>query len=192
MNEQLIEADLQRSVDALRAGGVILYPTDTIWGLGCDASNSRAIEKIYTIKKRTESKSLIILVSNEEMLAEYGGMVPAIVHDLIDQYDRPLTIIYPEARNLPKNLIASDGTIAIRIVRHDFCRRLISRFGKPITSTSANVSGTPSPASFNAIGTEVIQAVDYTVAFGRDDLKSALPSTIIRISANGEFEIIRN
>ncbi|PKP18668.1 MAG: threonylcarbamoyl-AMP synthase [Bacteroidetes bacterium HGW-Bacteroidetes-22] len=192
MNEELINADLDQSVDALRKGGVILYPTDTIWGLGCDATNSKAVEKIYTIKKRNEGKSLIILVDSEEMLTHYVQSVPAIVHDLIEQYERPLTIIYPDARNLPKNLIAPDGSIAIRIVRNVFCRGMIAQFGKPITSTSANVSGLPSPASFQAIPEEVILAVDYTVAHGRDDLKATFPSTIIRIDTNGEFEIIRS
>lgn len=192
MNEELINTDLDQSVEVLKRGGVILYPTDTIWGLGCDATNGKAIEKIYTIKKRNEGKSLIILVDGEEMLTHYVQSVPSIVHDLIEQYDRPLTIIYPEARNLPKNLIAPDGSIAIRIVRHVFCSRMIAQFGKPITSTSANVSGLSSPASFHTISDEVKQIVDYTVVFGRDDLKAAFPSTIIRIDPNGEFEIIRS
>ncbi len=192
MNEELINADLDQSVEFLKKGCIILYPTDTIWGLGCDATNGKAIEKIYAIKKRNEGKSLIILVDGEEMLTHYVQSVPAIVHDLVEQYDRPLTIIYPEARNLPKNLVAPDGSIAIRIVRHAFCSRLISQFGKPITSTSANVSGLPSPASYHAIPDEVKQMVDYSVILGRDDLKAASPSTIIRIDINGEFEIIRN
>lgn len=192
MNDNQFETDIGQSLLTLQNGGVILYPTDTIWGLGCDATNSRAIEKIYSIKKRSDGKSLIILVSDEDMLGRYVEKIPVIVHDLIEQYERPLTIIYPGARNLPRNLVAPDGSIAIRIVRHDFCRQLIERFGKPITSTSANVSGMASPTSFASISQEVIMSVDYVVGIDRDNLQVTLPSTIIRIDRNGEFEIIRN
>lgn len=192
MNDSILQNDLTRSLETLREGGVILYPTDTIWGLGCDATNSRAIEKVFGLKKRSESKSLIILVSNEEMLREYVAEVPAIVHDLIEQYERPLTIIYPAARNLPRNLVASDGSIAIRLVRHPFCHPLIEQFGRPITSTSANTTGYPSPASFQSVAPELIKSADYAVMFGRNNPQAAVPSTIIRIKGNGEFAIIRN
>lgn len=191
MNDLSLLNDLNSSLKTLAEGGVILYPTDTIWGIGCDATNSKAIEKVFGIKKRAESKSLIILVDSEQMLAHYVSQVPDIVHDLIEQYDRPLTIIYPSAQNLPRNLVASDGSIAIRVVRHPFCQQLISRFGKPITSTSANISGMPSPASFQSISAEVLQSVDYTVFYDRENPRAAIPSTIIRINLHGEFEIIR-
>ena len=191
MNDFSLLNDLNSSLKTLAGGGVILYPTDTIWGIGCDATNSKAIEKVFDIKKRAESKSLIILVDSEQMLAHYVSQVPDIVHDLIEQYDRPLTIIYPSAQNLPRNLVAPDGSIAIRVVRHPFCQQLISRFGKPITSTSANISGMPSPASFQSISAEVLQSVDYTVFFDRENPRAAIPSTIIRINLHGEFEIIR-
>lgn len=191
MNDLSLLNDLNSSLKTLAEGGVILYPTDTIWGIGCDATNSKAIEKVFGIKKRPESKSLIILVDSEQMLAHYVSQVPDIVHDLIEQYDRPLTIIYPSAQNLPRNLVAPDGSIAIRVVRHPFCQQLISRFGKPITSTSANISGMPSPASFQSISAEVLQNVDYTVFYDRENPRAAIPSTIIRINLHGEFEIIR-
>lgn len=191
MNDLSLLNDLNSSLKTLAEGGVILYPTDTIWGIGCDATNSKAIEKVFGIKKRAESKSLIILVDSEQMLAHYVSQVPDIVHDLIEQYDRPLTIIYPSAQNLPRNLVAPDGSIAIRVVRHPFCQQLISRFGKPITSTSANISGMPSPASFQSISAEVLQSVDYTVFYDRENPRAAIPSTIIRINLHGEFEIIR-
>ncbi|MDD2965499.1 MAG: L-threonylcarbamoyladenylate synthase [Bacteroidales bacterium] len=191
MNDISLLNDLNSSLKTLAEGGVILYPTDTIWGIGCDATNSKAIEKVFGIKKRAESKSLIILVDSEQMLAHYVSQVPDIVHDLIEQYDRPLTIIYPSAQNLPRNLVAPDGSIAIRVVRHPFCQQLISRFGKPITSTSANISGMPSPASFQSISAEVLQSVDYTVFYDRENPRAAIPSTIIRINLHGEFEIIR-
>lgn len=191
MNDFSLLNDLNSSLKTLAEGGVILYPTDTIWGIGCDATNSKAIEKVFGIKKRAESKSLIILVDSEQMLAHYVSQVPDIVHDLIEQYDRPLTIIYPSAQNLPRNLVAPDGSIAIRVVRHPFCQQLISRFGKPITSTSANISGMPSPASFQSISAEVLQSVDYTVFYDRENPRAAIPSTIIRINLHGEFEIIR-
>lgn len=191
MNDLSLLNDLNSSLKTLAEGGVILYPTDTIWGIGCDATNSKAIEKVFGIKKRAESKSLIILVDSEQMLAHYVSQVPDIVHDLIEQYDRPLTIIYPSAQNLPRNLVAPDGSIAIRVVRHPFCQQLISRFGKPITSTSANISGMASPASFQSISAEVLQSVDYTVFYDRENPRAAIPSTIIRINLHGEFEIIR-
>lgn len=191
MNDFSLLNDLNSSLKTLAEGGVILYPTDTIWGIGCDATNYKAIEKVFGIKKRAESKSLIILVDSEQMLAHYVSQVPDIVHDLIEQYDRPLTIIYPSAQNLPRNLVAPDGSIAIRVVRHPFCQQLISRFGKPITSTSANISGMPSPASFQSISAEVLQSVDYTVFYDRENPRAAIPSTIIRINLHGEFEIIR-
>jgi L-threonylcarbamoyladenylate synthase len=186
-----MEKEIKRCVDVLRSGGTILYPTDTIWGIGCDATREKAVEKVYRIKKRMESKSLIILVDAEEVLPHYMDSVPEIARDLIRSVDTPLTIIYPNARNLAKNVIAEDGTIAIRVVKNEFCRRLIQAFGKPIVSTSANISGQEPPLMFKFISEEILEQVNYVVNLYQDVLREVKPSTIIRIRENGEFEIIR-
>lgn len=186
-----MEEVIQKCIEALEQGGTILYPTDTIWGLGCDATNQKAVEKIYHIKKRMESKSLIILVEDEERLRQCTGVIPDIARDLIRSVDTPLTIIYPAARNLAKNVIAEDGSIGIRIVKNDFCETLIRRFGKPIVSTSANISGQQPPLMFKFISEEIKKEVDYIVPLYQDVLCEIKPSTIIKLKETGEFEIIR-
>jgi len=186
-----MEQDILRCLEVLKKGGTILYPTDTIWGIGCDANNPKAVEKIYRIKKRMESKSLIILVEDEERLKRHTGAIPEIAWDLLHSVDTPLTIIYPQARNLAKNVIAEDGTIAIRIVKNEFCRQLIRRFGKPIVSTSANISGQAPPLMFKLISNEIKNEVDYVVTLYQDLLQEVKPSTIIKLRETGEFEIIR-
>jgi len=143
-----IELEIEQCLKVLRNGGTILYPTDTIWGIGCDATNSKAVNKIYRLKKRVESKSLIILLDTPEKIKNYVTQVPEIALDLLENIDRPLTIIYPGAKNLAKNVIAEDNSIAIRIVKNEFCRKLIHEFDKPIVSSSANISGEPSPLVF--------------------------------------------
>lgn len=186
-----MENDIIHCVEVLKRGGTILYPTDTIWGIGCDATNPKAVEKIYRIKKRMESKSLIILVEDEARLLQHTGTVPDIAWDLIRSVETPLTIVYPQARNLAKNLVAEDGTIAIRIVKNDFCRDLIRRFGKPIVSTSANISGQTPPMMFRHISPDIRKEVDYVVTLHQDILREVKPSTIIKLNETGEFEIIR-
>jgi L-threonylcarbamoyladenylate synthase len=183
------EVDL--AVEHLRKGHVILYPTDTIWGIGCDATNETAVEKIYRIKKRMESKSLIVLLSDPEQLTSYVQKVPSISYDLISSISKPTTIIYPNAINLAKNVVADDNTIAIRITRYEFCREMVRKFGKPVVSTSANVSGEPAPLAFSKISEEVLKSVDHVVDFHRSVVHETKPSTIIKIDERGNFNIIR-
>lgn len=187
-----MEEDLKKALDVLRNGGVILYPTDTIWGLGCDATNEEAVARIYRIKKRSDSKSMLVLMENINLLERYMEEVPRIAYDLIEVSDKPLTIIYPGAKNLAANLIAADGTIGIRITGESFTRQLIQRFRKPIVSTSANISGEASPATFAAISPEIREAVDYEVKYRQDELAPASPSSIIKLGVGGEIEILRN
>ncbi|MGV8092046.1 MAG: L-threonylcarbamoyladenylate synthase [Mangrovibacterium sp.] len=186
-----MEEDLKKALEVLRNGGIILYPTDTIWGLGCDATNEEAVAKIYNIKKRSDSKSMLVLMENINLLERYVEEVPAIAYDLIEITDKPMTIIYPGARNLAGNLIAQDGTIGIRITRENFTRQLIQRFRKPIVSTSANISGEPSPAIFEDISAEIKAAADYVVSYRQDDSTPASPSSIIKLGVGGEIEILR-
>jgi L-threonylcarbamoyladenylate synthase len=187
----LINTEIQNCIKVLQSGGIILYPTDTIWGIGCDATNSKAVAKIYRLKQRMERKSLIILLDEAEKLRDYVSEIPEIAWDLIKNVDTPLTIIYPEARNLAKNVVATDGSVAIRIVNNDFCIRLIREFGKPIVSTSANISGERSPLTFKNISQEIISGVNYVVDESLDEIHELKASRIIKLSLNGEFRIIR-
>ncbi|MDP4280949.1 MAG: L-threonylcarbamoyladenylate synthase [Bacteroidota bacterium] len=190
MNSQF-ELEIAKSIEILRKGGTLLYPTDTIWGIGCDATDAKAVEKIYRIKKRSESKSLIILLASLEEIQNYVETFPEIARDLMSNVDKPLTIIYPKARNLAPNVIAPDGSIAIRIVRDDFCKKLITILGKPIVSTSANISGEPAPLVFRCVSPEISQQVDYVVGLYHDILHEVKPSRIIKLNENGEFNVIR-
>ena len=183
--------DVKKAVEVLRAGGVILYPTDTIWGLGCDATNREAVEKIYKIKKRDDSKSMLVLIDNPAKLNSYIDVVPELAWDLIDLADKPLTIIYPNAKNLASNIVASDGTIGIRVTNEDFSRALCQRFRMPIVSTSANISGTPAPAVFNEITEEIMSKVDYIVSFRQEETGSPAPSGIIKLGVDGEITVVR-
>jgi L-threonylcarbamoyladenylate synthase len=187
-----MEQEIKKCLEILKKGGTILYPTDTIWGIGCDATNKSAVDKIYRIKKRPENKNLIILVDDEEMLKSYIKSIPDIAWDLISNMDRPLTIIYPDAQNLPENLIGKDDSIAIRLVRNDFCRNLIHEFRKPIVSSSANISGENSPLIFKDIPKEILDSVDYVVNLYQDQIQKLRPSTIIKLFENCEFQIIRS
>ena len=187
-----MEEEIKKVVEVLNLGGTILYPTDTIWGIGCDATNPKAAEKVYKLKGRMPQKSLICLVDSIEKLMEYVGSLPEMAVDLIESMTDPLTIIYPGAKNLAKNIVAEDRTIAIRIPRDEFCIALLKAFGKPITSTSANVSGDPSPLSFSKISSDIISGVDYVVNLNKDRINRPKASTIIRISDSGEVQILRN
>ncbi|TSA25219.1 MAG: threonylcarbamoyl-AMP synthase [Bacteroidetes bacterium] len=186
-----MKQELRNCIDILRKGGTILYPTDTIWGIGCDATSSRAVQKVYKIKKRMENKSLIVLVDRKEKLYDYVESVPDLALDLMNSVSTPLTIIYPHAKNLAKNIIAPDGSIAIRIVHNEFCYKLIRMFGKPIVSTSANITGQPAPLLYKDIPGEIIKQVDYTVNLAHEEVHETKPSTIIKLKTDGEFEIIR-
>jgi len=183
--------DLENAVSVMKKGGIILYPTDTVWGIGCDATNYDAIDRIYKLKKRKESKSMIILVNDTRMLQEYVSNVPDIAWDLINTFEKPTTIIYPHAKNIAKNLIGSDGSVAIRIVKDEFCKQLVTILEKPIVSTSANISGEQTPLSFNKIHDQIKQSVDYIVSINHDKINQFKPSTILRLMENGEFQIIR-
>lgn len=184
--------DIKETVRVLQAGGTILYPTDTIWGIGCDATNAKAVEKVYGIKERLSEKSLIILVSDLEALKNYVESIPELARDMMDSITDPLTIIYPGARNLAPNVAAKDGSVGIRIPKDAFCQELLKAFGKPITSTSANLSGAPSPVSFSKVSPVIIKAVDHVVPFGETGIRMPRPSTIIRIDPGGNIQIIRN
>jgi L-threonylcarbamoyladenylate synthase len=183
--------ELSYMANLLDQGKTILYPTDTVWGIGCDATNELAVKKIYQIKQRAESKSLIILVSSLEMLQKYVQNIPKKAIEILDSSMRPTTIIYKNPIGLAKNVIASDTTIAIRIVQDAFCKDLINSFGKPIVSTSANLSEQPTPNSFSEISTTILESVDYIVNL-RQDNQSKLPSRILRITDSGEIEVIRD
>jgi len=187
-----MEEEIKKVVEVLKLGGTILYPTDTIWGIGCDATNYKATEKVYKLKGRVPQKSLIILVDSLEKLREYIGELPEMAIDLIESMTDPLTIIYPGARNLAKNVMAGDQSIAVRIPRDEFCQQLLKAFGKPITSTSANRSGDPSPLSFSKISNEIINGVDYVVGINQHQVNRPKASTIVRINEDGEIQILRN
>ena len=184
--------DVEKSLDVLNCGGgVILYPTDTVWGIGCDATCSAAVERVFAIKRRCETRAMLALVDDCDMLANYVEHFPGIAMQLIEEATRPLTIIYPNARNLATNLIGDDGSIGIRIVNEPFCRLLIKKFGKPLVSTSANISGAPVAGAFNEISKEIRTAVDYIVRWRQDDRQPAAPSAIIKLNVNGGYDVIR-
>lgn len=186
MNEEI-----KKACEVMQAGGVILYPTDTIWGLGCDATNEEAVKRVYEIKKRVDSKALIVLIDRDVKLQFYVDQVPEIAYDLIEYSDKPLTIIYDGARNLASNLMAEDGSIGIRITKEEFSSKLCERFKKAIVSTSANISGAPSPANFDEVSEEIKKSVDYIVNYRQDDLTKAKPSGIIKLGRNCEVKVIR-
>jgi L-threonylcarbamoyladenylate synthase len=183
--------EIKKCVEVLEKEGTILYPTDTIWGIGCDATSQRAVKKIYHLKKRVESKSLIILLADMKEISKYVKTIPDIARDLMKNVERPLTIIYPNAQNLAKNVIAEDNSIAIRIVKNEFCKSLIRAFGKPIVSSSANIAGEPAPMVFKCVSKEILDHVDYVVTLYQDVLQEVKPSRIIKLKENGEFHIIR-
>ena len=183
--------DITDSLVALRKGGIILYPTDTIWGIGCDATNAQAVEKIFKIKSRSENKSLLVLVNGIYMLERYVSEIPEIAYELIEVSDTPLTIIYPAGKNLAPGVCSMDGTVGIRVCHEEFCNELITRFRKPIISTSANFSGNPSPENFASVEQTIIDNSDYVVRYRQDDMQKKSASPIIRIEINGTIKIIR-
>ena len=186
-----MKQEIDKANDILRKGGVILYPSDTIWGIGCDATNNAAIERLYKIKQRRGQKSSIVLVDSPGMLSRFVREVPDNAWDLVECAESPLTIVYPEAVGLADNLISEDKTIAIRVVKDEFCRLLIGKLNKPLVSTSANVSDRPSPESFGAISDDILNRVDYIVNLRQDEENMSKPSPIIRLGLKGEVEIIR-
>ncbi|MBI4931438.1 MAG: Sua5/YciO/YrdC/YwlC family protein [Bacteroidetes bacterium] len=214
-----MDEEIKKAIDVLRTGGTILYPTDTIWGIGCDATNEKAVEKVIAIKERKEEapalkgeiqmnennlsglplergartggKSFVVLVSDEGMLNRFVKDVPAQAWDLIEVSDTPLTIIYDSGRGFAKNILAEDGSIGVRIVKDDFCQRLIHKFGKPLVSTSANISGTEAPQNYDEISEGIKSKIDYIANWRQDDFSKSKPSSIIKLKMNGEFLIVR-
>ncbi|MDR2511526.1 MAG: threonylcarbamoyl-AMP synthase [Bacteroidales bacterium] len=182
---------IKEAVEILRGGGILLYPTDTIWGIGCDATSEQAVERIFRIKKRSDSKALIVLLDSENRLQTYVEQVPDVAWDLIDCADTPLTIIYPKGKNLARNILASDGSAAIRITKEESSRSLCYSLQRPVVSTSANVSGAPAPKNFSEISEEIRSQVDYIFPFRQDEKTLSPPSHIIKLAINGEFKIIR-
>ncbi len=185
------ENDIKDCVKFLNAGGIILYPTDTIWGIGCDATNANAVSKIYTLKKRAENKSMIVLLTDNKRIKNFAKEPSEKIQCLLKNEIRPLTIVYPDAKNLAKNLIGEDGTIAIRIAKDSFCELLINTFGKPIVSTSANISGEASPKRFLDISSEIIEGTDYVVNYRRDDANENVASKILLWKNDDEIIVIR-
>lgn len=190
MREQF-EQDVVKALEVLKKGGVILYPTDTIWGLGCDATNAKAIDRIYRIKQRNEEKSLIMLVADEREILQYVAAPDLHVFDFINIQTKPTTVVFDNAVSLPDNLVATDGSIGIRIVQDEFCRHLIKRLKKPIVSTSANISGNTSPGSYREISNEIIEAVDYVVQWRQDEENTAQPSQIVKWNSDGTISYLR-
>ncbi len=190
----LYSNDIRLAVQHLRDGGVILYPTDTVWGLGCDARNSDAVAKIFRLKHRSDAKALITLVGNLAQLERTVSGIPEVAYDLIQLSERPLTIVYDGIRpgsGISPALLAADGTIGVRLTREAFSSALCTAFGAPLVSTSANISGMPAPATFAQIDKTLIDAVDYVCTSRRDETKAATPSTIMRLTEGGIFKILR-
>ena len=171
--------DIKKACEVMAAGGIILYPTDTIWGIGCDATNEKAVQRVYELKRRTDNKAMLVLMDSEAKLDRYVSDVPDIAWDLISVSDKPLTIIYSSAKNLATNLLGADGSVGIE------------RFRKPLVSTSANVSGEPSPVNFSEVSEVIKEGVDYIVSYRQDDMSKAAPSGIIKLGAGGLVQVIR-
>jgi L-threonylcarbamoyladenylate synthase len=186
-----IEEEIKKTVKILQQGGVILYPTDTIWGLGCDATNEKAVTRVYEIKKRTDTKAMLILVDDTSKILNYVEEVPEMAWQLVELTTKPLTIIYPKAKNLPYNLVAEDESIGIRVTDEEFSKKLCAQFGKPIVSTSANISGKATPLNFSEISDEIKSAVDYIVKYRQKETFKPKPSSIIKIEKGNVIQIIR-
>lgn len=181
---------MEKALEILKNGGTILYPTDTIWGIGCDATNVEAITKIFEIKKREKNKSMIILVESERRLQDLVD-VPEMAWQIIDLSEKPVTIVYENPKNLPKELLAEDGSIGIRLVKDDFCKKLIGKLNKPLVSTSANFSGEKSPLKFSDISQELVNAVDYAVEENREKVSKYSGSSVIKIWNDGRVKVLR-
>ena len=190
MDQDLLNEEITKALTVVKNGGIILYPTDTIWGIGCDATNYDAVKRIYKLKKRKDSKALICLVNNYNMLERHVDNVPNMAYTILDIAVKPTTIIYDAPAGVAENLIADDNTLAIRVIKHKFCEKLIRYLKKPLVSTSANVSGKSSPKSFKEISEEILKGVDYVVNLPNEKSK-AQPSTIIKLSNSGVVKIIR-
>ncbi|MDR1517302.1 MAG: threonylcarbamoyl-AMP synthase [Dysgonamonadaceae bacterium] len=186
-----MQEEIKKACETMRNGGIILYPTDTVWGIGCDATNEDAVRRIFEIKQREDDKSMLVLLDNPAKLQTYMSEVPDIAWDMIELSDKPLTLIYTGAINLAPNLISEDGSIGIRITSEAFSKELCRQYRKPIVSTSANISGQPSPSHFGEIEAEIKNAVDYVVPFRQKERTKALPSSIVKLERDGTIRVIR-
>ena len=182
--------EINNCIKILKEGGLILYPTDTVWGIGCDATNPEAVKKVYQLKKREDSKALICLVAHQAMLERHVREVPEVAYDIMDLATKPTTIVFDEPKGIAENIVAEDNTLAIRVASDKFCQYLINKFGKPIVSTSANISGEPTPKQFRDIAHETLKGVDYVVNLPNIN-KHAVPSSIIKLSNDGQVKVIR-
>ncbi|MEE1347776.1 MAG: L-threonylcarbamoyladenylate synthase [Bacteroidales bacterium] len=185
------EEDLRQAVETLRKGGLILYPTDTVWGIGCDATNAEAVAKVFALKQRAEAKSMLVLVDSATRAQRYVKDIPDVAYDMFEMADKPLTLILDNARGLADGLVAEDGSVGIRVTNEKFSHDLCYRFMKAVVSTSANISGHPAAAIYPEIEQEIIDGVDYVVRYRRDDTKKSKPSSIVKLKANGEVTVIR-
>ena len=190
--DELMKEDIRKACEVMQRGGVILYPTDTIWGIGCDATNAEAVKRVYEIKKRADSKAMLVLVDNAVKVDFYVNEPPEVAFDLIECATKPMTIIYDDARNLAPNLLAEDGSVGIRITQEPFTKALCEQLHRPIVSTSANFSGEPAAKIFSDICPELLEAVDYVCEFRRDDTTSHQPSAIVKIDEKERITIIRS
>ena len=184
--------DLERCLEVLHSGGIILYPTDTVWGLGCDATNDSAVKKLNQLKGKPDQKGLIVLLATERDVLQYVASPDMELFDFLEKQKRPTTVIYNDGLNVANEVLNNDGSIAIRLVYEDFCRHLIKRFRKPIVATSANFHGEPTPQNFNQVNPQLLQLVDYTVKFRQEDVGTASASSIIKWNGHGKFTVIRN
>jgi L-threonylcarbamoyladenylate synthase len=189
---EINQIEIANCLKVLHGGGTLLYLTDTIWGIGCDATQEKAVNKIYRIKHRNPDHSFIILLADEKQLTDYVENVPPVAYDLIKAVDKPITIVYPEGKNVALNVMGSDGSLAIRIVKNDFCKKLIRSFGKPIISTSANISGDSNPTTFSSISQIIISEVDHIAAQTDNPFMEIKQSRVIKIEKNGMFTVLRD
>jgi len=185
-----MQEEIQKAFDVLQNGGIILYPTDTVWGIGCDATNAQAVTKIYQLKQRAETQSMIVLMNGEKMMYNVFREIPEVAWQILDLSEKPTTLILDNPRNVAANVIGADKTLGIRLVREPFCFKLMERMKKPLVSTSANISGQPTPKSFAEISREIINGVDYVVNLDREKI-SGKPSTIIKLTGDSQVKIIR-
>jgi len=186
-----MEEDIVQALAVLRAGGLILYPTDTVWGIGCDATSAAAVQKVYDLKRSGDKKSMIVLVGSADQAARYTGRVPDVAWQLMELADKPLTLILPGAAGVAPNLIPDEGTLGVRVPQHNFCQALLRRFGRPIVSTSANISGQPAPVRAGEISKEILAGVDYVVSRVSEGVMTGRPSSIVALGEGGQIKVIR-
>ncbi|HEX8545501.1 MAG TPA: L-threonylcarbamoyladenylate synthase [Cytophagaceae bacterium] len=186
-----MQEQINKTVEALKAGKVILYPTDTIWGIGCDPTNKAAVNKTLAIKKRSKEKGMITLIGDINQLIQYVDKIPDVAWDIVEFSEKPLTVVYPKGKSVDESILNSDGSIAVRLVKEEFCQKLIRKFGKAIASTSANISGDKSPGSFSDISQEIIESVDYVVELFQDRKEKQQESTIIKLDLDGTIKFLR-